>query len=515
MRVQSVDPATLDTVTDAEAAAPDAVKAAVARARAAQPTWAARPLAERLALVERFGRVLLARMDEAARLVTREMGKPLPEAYASDVLPVLDACDWLADHARAVLEPAPFRLRNPLLWDRRSQLARRPHGVVGVIGPWNYPLSLPTVPSLYALAAGNTVVVKPAEQTVGTGLFLADLAREAGFPDGVLEVVPGPGDVTGAALVGADVDFLVFTGSSEVGLAVGKRLDARGVGCALELGGSDPALVLADAHLPTAVNGVLWARFSNAGQTCAAAKRALVHTDVHDAFVDGLVDGLKRLHIGNGLEDGVDLGPLVDEDAVRAMEAFVADAVKRGATVRCGGARLDRKGHFFAPTVLTDVPPDARVLREEVFGPILPVVRCSSEEEMTALANATPYGLSASVWTADVARGRALAARLEVGTVDVNDAAYTFAANETPWGGVKASGRGWTHGEEGLRELTTLRHVNWGPGKRPLAQLWWFPYGAGASATWARALRFLYGGVGAKARAGGPVAAALLRKRNL
>lgn len=515
MRVRSVDPATLETVADVAAASPDDVRAAVARARAAQAAWAACPLAERLATVHRFGDALLARMDDAARLVTREMGKPLPEAYASDVLPALDACDWLADHARGVLAPEPFRLRNPLLRDRRSQILRVPRGVVGVIAPWNYPLALAAVPALYALAAGNTVVLKPAEQTPGTGSLVADLAREAGFPAGALEVVQGPGEPTGAALVDAEVDFLVFTGSTDVGLAVAKKLDSRGVRCALELGGSDPALVLADADLATAVNGVAWGRFTNTGQTCAAVKRALVHADVHDAFVERLVAAVERLRVGPGLEDGTDVGPLLDEDVVRAAEAFVDDALKRGATLRCGGRRLEIVGHFFAPTVLTDVPADARVLKEEVFGPILPVVRCADEEEMVRVANATRFGLSASVWTRDVARGRALAARLDAGTVVVNDAAYTFAANETPWGGVKASGRGWTHGEEGLRELTTLRHVNWGAGKRPLAELWWYPYRPGAAGTWTRALRFLYGGLGAKARASGPVAAALLRKKNL
>jgi len=515
VRVRSVDPATLETVTETDAANAEAVGVAVAAARAAQPAWAAVPLRERLARVGRFGEVLLARDEAVARLVSREMGKPIPEAYASDLLPTLDAVDWLVSRAAAVLEPGPFRLRNPILLDRRSQVKRAPRGVVGIIGPWNYPFSLPAIPSLFALAAGNAVVLKPSEQTTGTGLLVAEIARAAGFPEDALRVVPGPGEPTGAALVEADVDHLVFTGSCEVGARIGRRMAERGVGCSLELGGSDPALVLADADLDVAANGILWGRFTNAGQTCAAVKRVLVHESVHDALVERLVDGARRLRLGRGLEAETDVGPLVDERAAREMETFVQDAVKRGARVLCGGARPPRQGWFFEPTVLVDVPRDARVLHEEVFGPVLPVVRCRDEDEMIEAANGTPFGLSASVWTRDVERGRTLALRLDAGTVTVNDAAYTYAATETPWGGVKASGRGRTHGVDGLLDLTVPRHVNWAPGRRRLAELWWFPYEADLAPTWRRALRWLYGGAAGKARASGALTTALLRKRNL
>lgn len=283
----------------------------------------------------------------------------------------------------------------------------------------------------------------------------------------------------------------------------------------MELGGSDPALVLDDANLENAARGIAWARFTNCGQTCAATKRLLVHRGLHDAFVARLVARVQALRVGDPTSPHVDVGPLCDPRSVAEMEAFVEDARKRGGRILCGGrARPDLGAHYFEPTVIVDLPPDARLLQEECFGPILPVVAFDTEDEAVRLANGTPYGLSASIWTSDVERGRRLARRIHAGTVTVNDTLYTFAANETPWGGVKASGHGRTHGVAGLHELTHLKHVGTTPAK--VASPWWFPYGPTLRDTYVKGAHFLYGAGREKMKVGAGLAsnlAARLRRR--
>jgi acyl-CoA reductase-like NAD-dependent aldehyde dehydrogenase len=282
----------------------------------------------------------------------------------------------------------------------------------------------------------------------------------------------------------------------------------------MELGGSDPAVVLEDAPFEAAVHGVLWGRFTNAGQTCAAAKRALVHRSLAERFAAALAARAAALRVGDPTAPGTDMGPLTDPGGVEEMEAFVEDAVRRGARVLCGGHAMPDLGpQYYAPTVLVDVPPDARVLREETFGPLLPVVAFDGEEEAVRLANATPFGLSASVWTSDVPRGLALARRIRAGTVTLNDVAYTYAASETPWGGVKDSGHGRTHGRWGLEELTELRHLNVVPPRRLVGQAWWFPYGPRLQQFFDHGVQWLYGGAGGKARTSAGMVRSLAARR--
>ena len=508
------DPATGEALAELAEATREDVLAAVARARAAQEAWGALPVRERLAVLDAFRARLLEDRLGMAEQVTRETGKPLTEALGVDVLITLDAARWVVRHAEKLLAPEVVKLGNPLFAGRVSRIEREPLGVVGIVSPWNYPLAIPASNALHALAAGNAVVLKPASLAPLTALRMARLFHEAGVPPDVLQVVVGGGRVAGEALVDAPIDHLVFTGSVPVGKAVGGRLRERSVLSCMELGGSDPALVLHDAPYGDAVKGVVWGRFTNAGETCAATKRAFVHRSLYDRFVQDVAREAAALRLGDPMSPDTDVGPLTDPAGVAEMAAFVEDAVKRGARVLCGGkARPDLGPHWFEPTVLVDVPPDARVRTEETFGPILPIVPFDDEADAVRMANATPFGLSASIWTRDLARGEALARKLDAGTVTINDVAYTYAANETPWGGVKDSGHGRTHGKWGLHDMTRMRHVNVVPAARPIGHAWWFPYSPALRSFFDQGARFLYGNAGDKARTGAGLVGTLLRWR--
>lgn len=487
------------------------VHEAIERARAAQPDWAARGVGGRALLLRKFQDELLAAREEVARLATQETGKPMTEALGTEVVNLLEAVKWATTKGVKVLRPEKIRPSNPLFMGRVSYVEHAPLGVVGVVSPWNYPVAIAGGNVVYALLAGNSVVLKPASFAPLTALKIRELMTRAGLPEDVFIVVPGSGAEAGEALVSGDIDHLVFTGSVPVGKAVEHRMRERAVRTCMELGGSDPALVLSDANLSNAVRGIAWARFTNAGQTCAAVKRAYVHEDVYDAFVAKTVEHVGSLRLGDPMDATTDIGPLTDPRAVAEMEGFLEDAKKRGGRVLAGGrARADLGPHYFEPTVVVDLPEDARLLTEECFGPILPIVRFADVDEAIRLANGTPFGLGASVWTANAERGREIARRLQAGTVVVNDAAYTFAANETPWGGVKDSGHGRTHGRWGLYDVTQLRHVNVVPANLPSP--WWFPYGASMRDFYHRGAEYLYGKTGARARTAPGVLANLIRR---
>jgi succinate-semialdehyde dehydrogenase/glutarate-semialdehyde dehydrogenase len=487
----SRNPATGETVTEVPVDGPQAVEAALADARQAQAEWADRSLEDRLAaLATATDRIVDERMA-LAEAITTEAGKPVPEALVADLMTTLEAGRFLDRHAGDVLEPPAERLDNLLLKDRKSQRRRDPAGVVGIIAPWNYPLAIPATQALFALAAGNGIVIKPSERTPGVGSRLVDILQTADVPQGLVGLVQGPGDPTGQALVEAGPDVLLFTGSVETGQAIRGAADPR-TDVVLELGGNDPMLVLDDANLSLAAQGATWAAFTNAGQTCSAVERLYADGAVYDELVDRLAKQAEALRVGPGDED-VDVGPLIVEQAAERAMAHVTDALDRGARLVAGGERREQLGpRFVEPTVIADVPPEARVMNEETFGPILPVASVADEEEALERANDSDYGLTASVWTTRADRGDELARRLEAGTVTVNDHAYTYAACETPWGGLKASGQGHTHGRAGLEAVTELKHVNHAPAGRRTSP-WWFPYDEDLRRVGDEGLAFLYG----------------------
>ena len=471
-QVRSIDPATGETWRVWRATSPGEVEAAVGRARAAQPAWAARSLGERRRAIERFRGHLFERRAEVAALIQREAGKPAAEAMMADVITTLDIARFCVRHGPRVLRTRSMIPSNIALWRKRVTIEQEPYGVIGIISPWNYPLFLPASSTLAALIAGNAVVLKPSELTPATAVRLGELLHESGVPSDVIQVLPGDG-ATGAALANASIDKLFFTGSVATGRKVAASCASRLTPYALELGGSDPAIVLEDADLDTAVSGILWGRFSNAGQTCVAPKRAIVLDAVHNAFVERLATAAARLVMGSGAS-GSNVGPMIRPSQLDALESQLRDARQRGAHV-VTHARGDR--HFFAPTIVSDVTSDMRIAREETFGPLLAIIRVRDDEEAVTVANDTPFGLSASIWSRDLARARGIAGRIAAGTVQINDAVSVVGMADVPHGGVKESGIGRLHGESGLRECVREKAIVVDPFPS-WRQPWWFGYGA-------------------------------------
>jgi len=474
-RIVSIDPATLEPLGDVKIATRAEVEAAVERARRAQPAWEAKGFAARARVLRRAGELLLDEADLVADLLSRENGKTLATAMASEILPSADMIAWLCASAEGLLSPESLPLRSWTLLGRRSVVNYPALGVVGVISPWNFPFVIPLSTIAPALIAGNAVVLKPSEVTPLVALKLGELFRRAGLPDGLLEIVTGDGS-TGGALAGAAVDKVFFTGSGPTGKRVMKAAAERLTPVVLELGGNAPMVVLEDADMDTAVSGAAWGGFFNAGQVCASVQRILVDRKVADLFTLRLVAEAKRLRVGPGRGPGAaDLGPLTSQAQLDVVEAIVEDARAKGARILCGGRRApDLAGFFYEPTVIAGVDPSMRITRDEIFGPVVMVAPFTDEDEAVRLANATDYGLMASVWSKDTARAERLARRIESGTVIVNDHAMTYGIPECPWGGVKQSGFGRTHGKLGLLEVVQWRHVhvNDGPAVR---MPWWFP----------------------------------------
>lgn len=475
-KIASVNPATGEILGELECAGEAEVEAAVARARAAQAAWAELGPGRRIAVIREFQGKLYAKKSEIAAAITREAGKPLVEALVTEVLVVLDAARFLIDNAWGLLRDEPVPHGNLATKLKRGWLVREPHGVIGIISPWNYPFSIPATETLAALVAGNAVVLKPSELTPLVALELASLLHAAGVPEDVFQVVVGDGPA-GAALLRSPIDKLVFTGSVATGKRIAAAAAERLLPVVLELGGKDPMLVLDDADVDLASSAAVWGAFVNAGQTCLSVERCYVHRSLYESFVQTCAEKTKQLRVGDGMDAHTDLGPMIRERQVRIVESHVEDAKARGARVLAGGTRLPELGvNFYAPTVLADVTQDMRIMREETFGPVLPVMACADDDEAVRQANDSEYGLAASVWTRDSKRGERLARRIHAGTVMVNDVISCFGISEAPHGGVKASGVGRTHGRFGLDEMVRVKYLDMDrmPGMK---KVWWYGYG--------------------------------------
>ncbi|WP_276302457.1 succinic semialdehyde dehydrogenase [Halorussus lipolyticus] len=433
------------------------VSAAVERAREAQPAWADRPVSERAEAVLRFHDLVLDERRELLDVAQLESGKARIDAF-EEILDVATTARHYAHRADEYLEPERRKGAFPVLTDTR--VYRHPVGVVGVISPWNYPLTLSVTDALPALLAGNAVVVKPAEETPFSALLLRDLLREAGVPNDSFQVVTGRGSEAGAALV-EESDFVCFTGGTETGRKVAEQAGANLTDCSLELGGKNPMVVLPDADIGKAVSGAIQGCFTNAGQLCIAFERLYVHESIYDEFLDRLVRRTRGLDLSPGYDFGPDVGSLIGSDQLETVESHVEDALSKGADVLTGGrARPDLGPYFFEPTVLTGVSDEMELAREETFGPVVAVESFDSVADAIELANDSEYGLNASVWTEDGDRGRKVARQIECGTVNINDAyAAAWASVDAPMGGMKDSGLGRRHGREGFEKYTEAQTV--------------------------------------------------------
>jgi succinate-semialdehyde dehydrogenase/glutarate-semialdehyde dehydrogenase len=487
--ITSVNPATgapLGEVPDMTAAD---VNAAIAAARAAQRAWAQVPIEQRCKRVLRFAEVLMERAEEVIDLLVAEGGKTRQEALGMEVIVVADLTRYFCKHAPEMLAPEPVPLH--LLKHRASYLHFSPRGVIGVIAPWNFPFSIPIGETVMSLIAGNAVVLKPSEVTPLIALKARELYLAADLPPDLFHVVTGRGP-TGAALIDGGIDYCVFTGSVATGKKVAAACGERLIGCTLELGGKAPAIVCADADLDRTAQAITWGGFANSGQVCASVERVYAVDAVHDALVETIVGEARELRQGDGSRDDVDVGAMAWDRQVDHVEKIVGQAVSAGAKVETGGKRGQGSGLFFQPTVLTNCTQDMDVMRKEIFGPVIPIMRVADEEEAIRLANDSHLGLLAYVFTKDRDRGKRIAERVEAGTVMVNDVLNTYACPETPWGGVKQSGIGRTHSVHGLRDLCETRHVNhdWISMSR---EVWWYPYKPGTFRALLRGAKLLFG----------------------
>jgi acyl-CoA reductase-like NAD-dependent aldehyde dehydrogenase len=430
---------------------------AVRRGRLAQRAWSDIPVEDRCRILVRFHDLLLDRYDEALDVIQLETGKARRHAF-EEVADVAIVARYYGQTAIKLLRPRRRRGAIPVL--TRTREFRHPRGVVGIIAPWNYPLSLSAADSLPALAAGNAVVLKPDLQTSHAALWALALLREAGLPLNVLQVVTGDGPGTGGALVD-HADFISFTGSTATGRVVAGRAASRLIGCSLELGGKNAMIVRADADLEKAVAGAVRGCFANAGQLCVSIERLYVHAVIFEPFLEAFVDRTRELRLGAGFDFEADVGSLISERQLRKVQMHVDEAAVGGARVHTGGrSRPDIGPYFFEPTILTDVTSEMRIFSEETFGPVVAVSPFHSDDEAVELANDSSYGLSASVWTQDPEQGIRIARRLEAGTVNVNEAyAAAWGSVDAPMGGFKESGVGRRHGVEGLLKFTEPQTV--------------------------------------------------------
>jgi succinate-semialdehyde dehydrogenase/glutarate-semialdehyde dehydrogenase len=453
------------------------IAVAVERAKTAQTKWAQVSVAGRLQVVRNFQRLLSEQKESVAATITREAGKPKVEALATEVLVVLDAINFLLNNVPAFLQPEEVPHGSPVMKLKHGYLLREPYGVIGIISPWNYPFSIPSVQTLTALVTGNAVVIKPSEFTPFSTLEMQKLLYAAGLEQELLQVVTGDG-AAGAALLNADIQKIIFTGSVATGQRVAQAAAARLLPVVLELGGKDPMIVLEDADINVASSAAVWGAFMNAGQTCLSIERCYVHERIYEPFLKACVEKTSKLRIGPGDDTHTDVGPLIHQRQLKTVQQHVEDAVAHGARLLAGGKTLPQLGpNFFSPSILADVDHSMRIMHEETFGPVLPVRSFKTEEEAVALANDSQFGLAASIWTSNRKRGEALARRIDAGTVMVNDMISCFGISEAPHGGVKSSGIGRTHGRFGLEEMVWPKYVDSDrlPGMK---KLWWYGYGS-------------------------------------
>jgi succinate-semialdehyde dehydrogenase/glutarate-semialdehyde dehydrogenase len=482
----SYDPATGEEVGRAPLCTPEGAARAFKRARAAQKSWGALSFRARAAVVMRARALVLEEVEQIASLVSRESGKPAAEAVAMEVVPTLDLMQFFARKSARLLRPERIDIGLYRFLGRTSFVEYRPLGVVAVISPWNFPWAIPLGEVVMALMAGNSVVLKPSELTPMVALKIGDVFRRAGLPEGVLEVVTGDGS-TGQGVVEAGADKIMFTGSVATGRRVAEAAARKLIPVVLELGGKDPMIVFEDADLGAASSAAVWGAFANSGQACASVERCYVHESVAEEFTARVVEktrALRQAVLCSG-DECADIGAMSSERQLRTVEEHVRDAVGRGARVLAGGSRIVAdgargRGTFFEPTVLAGVDHSMTVMREETFGPVLPLMTFRTEEEAVRLANDSQFGLTASVWTRRLRRGRRIASRIEAGTVMVNEVLYTHGIAQTPWGGVKQSGLGRTHGRLGLMELVAPHHVHVNR-LAFLQDVWWFNYTPGAA----------------------------------
>lgn len=475
MILQSRNPGTDQLLGEVKVTPPESIAEIVFRARTAQKEWQLTPLNQRIEVISRFGEILLKRKTEIANLIAEENGKPIVEAIATEIIPSLDLIRYYSRVSHRLLADTPVKISIILMKTKKAIIRQTPIGVVGIISPWNYPLLLPVGQIIPALIAGNAVVFKPSEFTPLTGKVISEMLDDAQLPHGVFNIVFGESEV-GAALVQSDVNKIFFTGSTPVGRKVCELASKKLIPVSLELGGKDAMVVFEDADLEAAIRGALWGGFMNAGQTCISVERCFVQAGVFESFCKSVAQKASQLKVGKGTDPFVDIGSIIHKRQFQVVSSQISESVKQGARIISGGSMSESEStYLISPTVIIDVPLDSPMMNQETFGPVLPIIKFNTTEEVIKLVNQSRFGLSASIWTRNIKRALSIADKLEVGAVTINDVITYYGISDGVVGGVKESGFGRVHGKYGLFEMTYPKYIE--IERAPyIPKTWWFRY---------------------------------------
>jgi len=489
----SKSPTTLEPIGEVHLAQAVRCDEAISAAERAFPLWRETPNRQKQRILRSARQILLRRADEAAHLLSREKGSPLMESMGVEILGSLGILDYYSRHESPALRSKRVAAHGPLLASKRNAFHFPPLGPTLVISPWNFPFLIPLSDTISALTAGNTVVLRPSTATPLVALLLGEIFLEAGLPPGVLNIVVSRTAQAEEMIVDPRIQTIMFTGSVSVGKRI-MELAARNLtNIVLELGGKDPMIVLKDADVERAARGAVWTAFMNCGQSCASIERAYIAREIAPAFIDRIVALTRGLRVGDPLDPETDIGPMTTLGQLESVLGHLEDARTRGAEFLTGGGRIEgRLGYFLPPTVLTRVDHTMKVMTEETFGPVLPIMAVADEDEAIARANDSEYGLTASVWTRDRRAAARIAQRLEAGTVTVNDHMYSFTEPTAIWGGIKKTGAGRSHGPYGLLHLVNQKYIS-SDFRRTKQQLWWFPYGSAKTKAIGKSLTLLFG----------------------
>ena len=468
MKIQSINPTTEESIGEFELYSEEMVADVIKEARKSFIEWRNISISEREKFIKNFANILKEKKDEVAELITKETGKPMIEAEG-EIDGALDMIEWFLSKTRNIIQDEDIKLD---VEDATARIKFEPVGVVGLITPWNFPIDAPLWKIVPVLLTGNTIVFKPSELSTLCGLKIDELFKKAGLPGGIFNIITGNG-TTGQYLVSSKVNMISFTGSTKAGKDVAGKAGKELKKVVLELGDRDPFIVFNDAIFEQAINAALFGRFLNCGQVCTAAKRIFIDRKIYDSFLEKFVEKVKSLKIGNPLERGTEIGPIVSEKQLKNLETQVKDALGKGAKLLCGGKELERKGYFYEPTVLTNITDDMLVAGEEVFGPVASIFSFNSIEEAIKMANNTKYGLGASVWTEDSKKAEEIVKSIESGMVWINDFGTPYP--QCPQGGIKESGIGRELSKYGILEFCNMKTVVDSKDKT-IKKPWWFPY---------------------------------------
>jgi len=475
---ESVNPATGETIGYSPKNSVDDLKEAIRKARRAQEAWAVLTVKKRIRALRGMRVHLMEHAEKIVALISRENGKARVDALATEVLPAVMALDYYTSHAKKFLKPTVLLPGSFLLFNKWSKMFRVPYGVIGIISPWNYPFGIPFSEVVMGLLAGNGVILKTATNTQLVGREIEACLRAAGLPDGIFSFINISGDVAGDAFIDSGIDKLFFTGSVSVGKKLMSKAAETLTPLNLELGGNDAMLVCEDADMDRASSGAVWAGLQNCGQTCAGVERVYVHGSVYEPFMEKIKAKVESLRVGQDKDFNVDMGAMTTKSQMEKVRNHLEDALNKGAVIvaQSDCPPQEGPGNFLPATVIAEVNHEMLVMQEETFGPVLAIMKVQDMEEAIALSNDSIYGLTGSVWSRNAKRAEQIARRIRAGVMTINDHLVSHGMAETPWGGLKASGFGRTHGKIGFHEMTQPQVVVHDLLTFAKKNLWWHPY---------------------------------------